>query len=140
MIQREKAAIHPPGSLLFFDKFRLVVDKPSRFIHSEIAGFVFVQDNLPTVCSHDTHMMSTWAVDIGTIVRSQSACYNGHISVEGGTNVKYLSDELLLEVYQRAVGLQLDAAFIDLLCEEIKRRNLIDSVTKPLKLVERHTA
>ncbi|WP_371808887.1 sporulation histidine kinase inhibitor Sda [Brevibacillus sp. MCWH] len=40
------------------------------------------------------------------------------------TNVKFLSDQMLIEVYQRAVDLQLDPAFIELLCEEIERRNL----------------
>ncbi|WP_139489425.1 sporulation histidine kinase inhibitor Sda [Brevibacillus dissolubilis] len=38
--------------------------------------------------------------------------------------MRYLSDSLLLEVYQRAVDLQLEPAFIELLKNEIQRRNL----------------
>ncbi|MGQ7276498.1 sporulation histidine kinase inhibitor Sda [Brevibacillus thermoruber] len=38
--------------------------------------------------------------------------------------MKYLSDQMLIEVYQRAVDLQLDPAFIELLCTEMERRNL----------------
>ncbi|MFC8686410.1 sporulation histidine kinase inhibitor Sda [Brevibacillus porteri] len=38
--------------------------------------------------------------------------------------MKYLSDQMLIEVYHRAVDLQLDAAFIELLREELKHRNI----------------
>jgi len=38
--------------------------------------------------------------------------------------VKYLSDQMLIEVYHRAVDLQLDAAFIELLREELQHRNI----------------
>jgi developmental checkpoint coupling sporulation initiation to replication initiation len=38
--------------------------------------------------------------------------------------VKYLSDQMLIEVYHRAVDLQLDPAFIELLSAEIKRRDI----------------
>gem|GEM_PF-2005721 len=38
--------------------------------------------------------------------------------------MKYLSDQMLLEVYQRAVDLQLDPAFIELLSAEMQRRAL----------------
>jgi developmental checkpoint coupling sporulation initiation to replication initiation len=68
--------------------------------------------------------MSTWAVDIGTVVRARPFCYNGHMKQMEVTKVKYLSDQMLIEVYQRAVDLQLDPAFIELLCAEMERRNL----------------
>jgi len=38
--------------------------------------------------------------------------------------VKYLSDQMLIEVYHRAVDLQLDSAFIELLREEMQTRNI----------------
>ncbi|MFS0554176.1 sporulation histidine kinase inhibitor Sda [Brevibacillus sp. 179-C9.3 HS] len=38
--------------------------------------------------------------------------------------MKYLSDQMLIEVYHRAVDLQLDAAFIELLREELQLRNI----------------
>ncbi|UFJ42971.1 sporulation histidine kinase inhibitor Sda [Brevibacillus humidisoli] len=38
--------------------------------------------------------------------------------------MRYVSDSLLLEVYERAVSLQLEPAFIELLSNEIERRNL----------------
>lgn len=40
------------------------------------------------------------------------------------TGVKYLSDQMLVEVYQRAVSLQLEIAFIELLYSEIEKRNI----------------
>jgi developmental checkpoint coupling sporulation initiation to replication initiation len=43
------------------------------------------------------------------------------------TGVKYLSDQMLIEVYQRAVDLQLDPAFIELLFAEIQRRALFQT-------------
>ncbi|MFY0543326.1 sporulation histidine kinase inhibitor Sda [Brevibacillus sp. H7] len=42
----------------------------------------------------------------------------------GVTGVKYLSDQMLIEVYQRAVDLQLDPAFIELLFAEMQRRSM----------------
>ncbi|MFM1652994.1 sporulation histidine kinase inhibitor Sda [Brevibacillus sp. B_LB10_24] len=39
--------------------------------------------------------------------------------------MKYLSDALLLEVYQRAKELQLEQAFIELLYSEMQDRNLV---------------
>lgn len=39
-------------------------------------------------------------------------------------SVKYLTDQLLIEVYHRAVDLQLDPDFIELLNTEIERRNI----------------
>ncbi|MGC5327046.1 sporulation histidine kinase inhibitor Sda [Brevibacillus sp. SYSU BS000544] len=41
--------------------------------------------------------------------------------------VRQLNDHNLLDVYERAVMLNLDQAFIDLLASEIKRRNLVVS-------------
>ncbi|MGI6186264.1 sporulation histidine kinase inhibitor Sda [Brevibacillus aydinogluensis] len=79
---------------------------------------------LSTLCPQLTHTISTWVVDIGTVVRARPICYNGHMKQMEVTNVKFLSDQMLIEVYQRAVDLQLDPAFIELLCEEIERRNL----------------
>ncbi|USG63709.1 sporulation histidine kinase inhibitor Sda [Brevibacillus ruminantium] len=38
--------------------------------------------------------------------------------------MKYLTDQMLIEVYHRAVDLQLDPDFIELLNTEIKRRNI----------------
>ncbi|TKI56040.1 sporulation histidine kinase inhibitor Sda [Brevibacillus antibioticus] len=38
--------------------------------------------------------------------------------------MKYLSDQMLIEVYHRAVDLQLDAAFIELLREELQHRKI----------------
>ncbi|MBO8163197.1 MAG: sporulation histidine kinase inhibitor Sda [Brevibacillus sp.] len=38
--------------------------------------------------------------------------------------MKYLSDSLLLEVYERAVNMDLEPAFIQLLYSEIERRKL----------------
>ncbi|GEB31530.1 MULTISPECIES: sporulation histidine kinase inhibitor Sda [Brevibacillus] len=38
--------------------------------------------------------------------------------------MKYLSDQMLIEVYHRAVDLQLDSAFIELLREEMQTRNI----------------
>lgn len=38
--------------------------------------------------------------------------------------MKYLSDQMLIEVYQRAVHLQLEEAFIDLLYAEMQKRNI----------------
>ncbi|RNB58464.1 sporulation histidine kinase inhibitor Sda [Brevibacillus gelatini] len=38
--------------------------------------------------------------------------------------MKYLSDQMLIEVYHRAVDLQLDPAFIELLRAEIQTRNI----------------
>ncbi|WNC17062.1 sporulation histidine kinase inhibitor Sda [Brevibacillus brevis] len=38
--------------------------------------------------------------------------------------MKYLSDQMLIEVYHRAVDLQLDAAFIELLRLELNNRNI----------------
>jgi hypothetical protein len=39
-----------------------------------------------------------------------------------------LSDQMLVEVYERAVGLRLDPAFIELLYQELQRRNLIAAI------------
>lgn len=39
--------------------------------------------------------------------------------------MKYLSDSLLLEVYERAVNLQLEPAFIELLYNELDERQLL---------------
>lgn len=39
--------------------------------------------------------------------------------------MKYLSDTLLLEVYERAVNLQLEPDFIELLYKEMHFRNLL---------------
>lgn len=41
--------------------------------------------------------------------------------------MRQLNDHNLLDVYERAVMLNLDQAFIDLLASEIKRRNLVVS-------------
>ncbi|MFD2371967.1 sporulation histidine kinase inhibitor Sda [Brevibacillus sp. GCM10020057] len=38
--------------------------------------------------------------------------------------MKYLSDQMLIEVYHRAVDLQLDAAFIELLRNELDQRQI----------------
>lgn len=38
--------------------------------------------------------------------------------------MRYLSDQLLLEVYERALVLQLEPAFIEMIEHELKRRNL----------------
>ncbi|CAM3246832.1 MULTISPECIES: sporulation histidine kinase inhibitor Sda [Brevibacillus] len=38
--------------------------------------------------------------------------------------MKYMSDQMLIEVYHRAIDLQLDAAFIELLSQELKQRNI----------------
>ncbi|GED66451.1 hypothetical protein BRE01_01530 [Brevibacillus reuszeri] len=38
--------------------------------------------------------------------------------------MKYLSDQMLIEVYHRAIDLQLDSAFIDLLAAELKEREI----------------
>jgi developmental checkpoint coupling sporulation initiation to replication initiation len=38
--------------------------------------------------------------------------------------VKYLSDQMLIEVYHRAVDLQLDSAFIELLRSELDHREI----------------
>ncbi|EJL41304.1 hypothetical protein BAG01nite_02920 [Brevibacillus agri] len=38
--------------------------------------------------------------------------------------MKYLSDQMLIEVYHRAVDLQLDSAFIELLRAELQTRNI----------------
>lgn len=35
-----------------------------------------------------------------------------------------MSDQMLIEVYHRAIDLQLDAAFIELLSQELKHRNI----------------
>ncbi|WP_276531803.1 sporulation histidine kinase inhibitor Sda [Brevibacillus invocatus] len=35
-----------------------------------------------------------------------------------------MSDQMLIEVYHRAIDLQLDAAFIELLSQELKQRNI----------------
>ncbi|WP_400163988.1 sporulation histidine kinase inhibitor Sda [Brevibacillus sp. TJ4] len=38
--------------------------------------------------------------------------------------MRYLNDQMLVEVYHRAVDLQLDAAFIELLILEMANRNI----------------
>lgn len=38
--------------------------------------------------------------------------------------MKYLSDQMLIEVYHRAIDLQLESAFIDLLRAELKQREI----------------
>lgn len=35
-----------------------------------------------------------------------------------------MSDQMLIEVYHRAIDLQLDAAFIELLSQELKQRDI----------------
>jgi hypothetical protein len=42
--------------------------------------------------------------------------------------MQHLSDEMLIEVYQRALAMKLDPAFIELLQVELQRRNLIAAV------------
>ncbi|WP_213526805.1 sporulation histidine kinase inhibitor Sda [Paenibacillus sp. J31TS4] len=37
----------------------------------------------------------------------------------------FLSDDMLLETYDKAIELRLDSDFLDLLLEEIHRRNLV---------------
>jgi len=68
-------------------------------------------------------MFCTARVDIRAVVGPAVPCYNAH-KKEVVTDVRYMSDSLLLEVYERAVSLQLEPAFIELLTDEIKRRNL----------------
>lgn len=41
--------------------------------------------------------------------------------------MRYLSDQMLQEVYRRAVALQLDTDFINLIYEELERRSLADA-------------
>ncbi|NGQ94774.1 sporulation histidine kinase inhibitor Sda [Brevibacillus sp. SYP-B805] len=42
--------------------------------------------------------------------------------------MQHLSDEMLIEVYQRAMAMKLDQAFIELLHVELQRRNLIAAI------------
>ncbi len=70
--------------------------------------------------------MSTRAVDSGAIVLCLSRVVES-IHKEEVTNVRYLSDQILVEVYQRAVALQLDPDFIELIYSEMQRRKLVDS-------------
>ncbi|MGO0060766.1 sporulation histidine kinase inhibitor Sda [Brevibacillus fluminis] len=42
--------------------------------------------------------------------------------------MRYLSDQMLLEVYRRAVSLQLETDFINLIYEELERRSLVDAL------------
>lgn len=77
-----------------------------------------------TICTHLANMFCTVGVDIRAVVGPAVPCYNAHIKNEVVTDVRYMSDSLLLEVYERAVSLQLEPAFIELLTDEIKRRNL----------------
>jgi len=39
-------------------------------------------------------------------------------------NMRYLSDQMLVDVYHRAIDLRLEEAFIELLHQELQRRNL----------------
>lgn len=42
--------------------------------------------------------------------------------------MRYLSDQMLLEVYQRAVALQLETEFIKLLYAELERRSIAEAL------------
>ena len=48
-----------------------------------------------------------------------------HVSRHGGEGMRDLPDDLLLEAYQKAIELQLDLLFIQLLGDEIRRRGLL---------------
>ena len=47
--------------------------------------------------------------------------------------MRQLTDHLLIDVYQRALSLDLDADFIELLALEIKRRNLQDTLAHSIE-------
>ncbi|EES73335.1 sporulation inhibitor A [Paenibacillus sp. oral taxon 786 str. D14] len=59
-----------------------------------------------------------------TLVLLNFSCYDGENTRKDVLSMALLTDELLLESYQKATELQLDREFIALLLAEIRKREL----------------
>ncbi|WP_227521934.1 sporulation histidine kinase inhibitor Sda [Bacillus solitudinis] len=52
------------------------------------------------------------------------------------SSFKYLTDNLLIDTYQKALEFKLDECFIELIADELKFRNLMDRLKQPVTIQE----
>lgn len=69
-----------------------------------------------------------------TLISSQ-LFYNCSYRIKGESNLQYLSNSLLIEVYQKALEADLDLAFLELLVEEIKKREISIELLEESKII-----